>query len=70
MDDERNSLLKEFVRLVLELRQRPSYPSPRYTPRRINGSLPEGNLLPLGPSVSDALAVLPDADTFEEFAAQ
>ena len=132
LDDERNSLLKEFVRLVLELRPRyfvmenvagltigshrqlldevialfvshgdyrivepvsvlqaadfgtpqsrkrlfllgyrqgcprPSYPSPLYTPRRIDGSLPEESLLPLGPSVSDALADLPDADTFEE----
>ncbi|EPD26379.1 DNA cytosine methyltransferase [Actinotignum schaalii] len=66
LDDERNSLLKEFVRLVLELRPRPSYPSPRYTPRRIDGSLPEESLLPLGLCVSDALADLPDADTFEE----
>ncbi|MDE1565533.1 DNA cytosine methyltransferase [Actinotignum sanguinis] len=132
LDDERNSLLKEFVRLVLELRPRyfvmenvagltigshrqlldeviaiftshgdyrivepvavlqaadfgtpqsrkrlfllgyrqdcpcPSYPSPRYTPRRTDGSLPEESLFPLGPSVSDALADLPDADIFEE----
>ena len=44
----------------------PSYPSPRYTPRRTDGSLPEESLFPLGPSVSDALADLPDADIFEE----
>lgn len=43
----------------------PSYPEPRFTPRRINGSLPSAAKLPLGPSVHDALCDLPDADSYE-----
>jgi len=132
IDDPRNALLKEFVRVVLELKPRyflmenvaglmvgdhrqlldevvelfeqsgeysvvkpirvlqaaeygtpqsrrrmillgfqkdapvPSYPVPSCTPRTIKGKLPESLTLPLGPSVSDALSDLPDADDFPE----
>ncbi|GAA1406392.1 DNA (cytosine-5-)-methyltransferase [Glutamicibacter uratoxydans] len=44
----------------------PKYPKASYMPRTIKGVLPKDNGLPLGPSVSDALADLPDADEFEE----
>lgn len=47
----------------------PAYPEPIYTPRAINGSLPKAGLLPLGPSVWDALSDLPDADLHEELLA-
>ncbi|MBY6352066.1 DNA cytosine methyltransferase [Rhodococcoides corynebacterioides] len=132
VDDPRNALLKEFVRLVLELKPRyflmenvaglmvgnhrqlldevvdlfessgqydvltpvrvlqaaeygtpqsrrrmillgsrkglklPSYPSATHTPRTIKGTLPIVEKLPLGPSVTDALGDLPDADEFVE----
>jgi DNA (cytosine-5)-methyltransferase 1 len=131
IDDPRNALLKEFVRVVLELRPRyflmenvaglmvgghrqlvdevvqmvestgeyrvltpirvlqaadygspqsrkrvfvlgarsdvalPVYPEATNTPRAINGIVPTAGVLPLGPSVSDALGDLPDADLFE-----
>jgi DNA (cytosine-5)-methyltransferase 1 len=44
----------------------PSYPEPTHTPRTIKGKVPASGMLPLGPSVSDALSDLPDADTFDE----
>lgn len=42
-----------------------AYPSPIVTARRIDGAPVEGSL-PLGPSVSEALFDIPDADDFEE----
>lgn len=44
----------------------PSYPEAIYTPRTIKGKLPKQQALPLGPSVWDALADLPDAEDYEE----
>lgn len=44
----------------------PEYPSSTNTPRSINGKPPSNTPLPLGPSVTDALSDLPDADLFEE----
>lgn len=44
----------------------PSYPEATYTPRTIKGTTPKASKLPLGPSVADALADIPDADTFDE----
>jgi len=47
----------------------PEYPQALCIPRRIDGTTPEADLfpdLPVGPSVSDALSDLPDADRFEE----
>lgn len=132
IDDPRNALLKEFVRIVLELRPRyflmenvaglmvgkhrqlidevvemleadgdyklvtpikvlqaadygapqsrrrvillgarkdvplPFYPDATHTPRAISGVIPANVKLPLGPSVSDAIGDLPDADGFDE----
>ncbi|QNE48322.1 DNA cytosine methyltransferase [Glaciihabitans sp. INWT7] len=132
IDDPRNALLKEFVRVVLELRPRyflmenvaglmvgghrqlvdevvemveaggdyrvvdpiqvlqaadfgtpqsrrrvfvlgarrdvdlPAYPTASHTARTISGVLPNQGMLPLGPSVLEALSDLPDADGFEE----
>lgn len=132
IDDPRNSLLKEFVRVMLELRPRyflmenvaglmvgkhrllidevvelieksgnytvvlpirvlqaaeygtpqsrkrviligsrndvplPRYPKETHTPRTIKGEIPGIATLPLGPSVSDAISDIPDADIFEE----
>lgn len=132
IDDPRNALLKEFVRVVLELRPRyfvmenvaglmvgghrqlldevvalfeddgtyatlspvrvlqaaeygtpqsrrrmfligarkdvslPAYPDPLFAARTIRGTVPMAESLPLGPSVSDALGDLPDADRFDE----
>ena len=51
----------------------PRYPEPVCTPRRIDGSLPPTTLvpsLPLGPSVLDALADLPNADAFDALLSQ
>ena len=45
----------------------PNYPTPIYAPRRIDGKREESNTaLPSGPSVSDALFDLPNADDYEE----
>ncbi|NYD67879.1 DNA cytosine methyltransferase [Agromyces atrinae] len=132
IDDPRNTLLKEFIRVVLELQPRyflmenvaglmvgghrqlidevveiveasgkyrvrtpikvlqaaeygapqsrrrvfllgarndvalPEYPEATHTPRTIRGAVPTAAKLPLGPSVSDALGDLPDADLFDE----
>ena len=132
IDDPRNALLKEFVRVVLELKPRyflmenvaglmvgkhqqlidevvamletngeyrvvkpikvfqsadygtpqsrrrvillggrsdvelPKSPTKTHTPRTIRGEAPTRFDLPLGPSVSDAINDLPDADLFEE----
>ena len=45
----------------------PSYPTPKYLPRRMDGVEPAilGEL-PLGPSVMDAIGDLPDANLFQE----
>jgi DNA (cytosine-5)-methyltransferase 1 len=50
----------------------PKYPEPQFTPRRIDGLPPQATLsplLPVGPSVEEALGDLPDADEFEELLA-
>jgi DNA (cytosine-5)-methyltransferase 1 len=44
----------------------PEYPQATHTPRTIKGNVPTAPTLPLGPSVSDALGDLPDADLFDE----
>lgn len=44
----------------------PTYPEATHSPRSIKGAVPKSPKLPLGPSVSDALSDLPDADTFNE----
>ncbi|MDT9726929.1 DNA cytosine methyltransferase [Xylanibacillus composti] len=48
------------------------YPEPTVVPRAINGTVPtvSKNGLPLGTSVRDALADLPDVDTFKELLTQ
>lgn len=44
----------------------PSYPAAKVTARTISGALPaQESVLPLGPSVIDAIGDLPDADRFE-----
>ncbi|MDO4613965.1 MAG: DNA cytosine methyltransferase [Actinomycetaceae bacterium] len=44
----------------------PEYPAATFTPRTIKGAIPTKHVLPLGPSVLDALGDLPDADGFSE----
>ncbi|RLP80232.1 DNA cytosine methyltransferase [Mycetocola lacteus] len=44
----------------------PEYPEATHTPRTIKGEVPKNPTLPVGPSVSEALGDLPDADLFDE----
>lgn len=44
----------------------PEYPTATHIPRTVKGEVPKETALPLGPSVSDAIGDLPNADGFDE----